>query len=89
MKTKTLVLYAYFECKQFCVRHFKYFTRVGINEIDDTDFLIIVNGNCTYCETKEFMDKLIFKNVKIIYKKNVGYDFGGWSYGILHAKILE
>lgn len=57
----------------------KYFFDRCIYESPDVDFLIICNDT-----TIHFENRLpAFSNIKILKRDNIGFDFGGWSDGIL------
>jgi hypothetical protein len=67
---KSLVLYTFHDytpCVDFFIRH-------GIIESEKYDYLIIINS--------DYSLKLPQRNVKIINRENLGFDFGAWSHGL-------
>lgn len=68
---KTLVLYVH----HLQTERTNYFVENAIFIADDTDFLVISNG----CNPPPNLPS----HVEHITVPNVGYDFGGWSHGIL------
>lgn len=69
MTPRLLVLYHYFEKDEIYKENFEYFLRHGI--LDNVDYLVIVNGQCTASLVKR-------DNVKYMGRANVGFDFGGY-----------
>jgi hypothetical protein len=69
---KTLVLYVFHEYNDLV----KKFIDKAIFKDDNIDFMIICN-NLTF-KIDNLPEYIIYKN-----RENVGYDFGGWSYGLL------
>jgi hypothetical protein len=69
---KTLVLYVFHEYNDLV----KKFIDKAIFKDDNIDFMIICN-NLTF-KIDNLPDYVIYKN-----RENVGFDFGGWSYGLL------
>ena len=69
---KTLVLYVFHEYNDLV----KKFIDKAIFRDDNIDFMIICN-NLTF-KIDNLPDYVIYKN-----RENVGFDFGGWSYGLL------
>ena len=74
----TLVLYVFHEYNEIV----KHFINKAIFKDDKVDFLLICNN-----ENKIEIDKPDY--VKIIYRKNEGYDFGGWSYGLITNNLYK
>tara|TARA_B100001057_G_scaffold500170_2_gene613870 strand:- start:5364 stop:6170 length:807 start_codon:yes stop_codon:yes gene_type:complete len=70
---KILVLYVFHEYND----RVKAFIRDNIFEDENIDFLIISNDKNIKFSVPDF------KNVSVIKRYNVGYDFGGWSEGLL------
>lgn len=71
---KCLVLYLFHIFNE----RVKYFFEHAIFQDENVDFIIICN------DTKQNYDNIIPSCVKkIIYRENIGYDFGGWSEAIL------
>jgi hypothetical protein len=71
-KTKdTLVLYTFHEINN----NVKYFINQGIFKDDSIDFIMICNNETLKIDVPDY--------VKFINRKNIGYDFGGWSEGLL------
>lgn len=78
---KTLISYAYYETMQ-SIYNLKYFIEKGIQEREDIDYIIVINGfNCQVNIPK-------YKNCKIISRENKGYDFGA-HYASLKSINLE
>jgi hypothetical protein len=69
---KTLVLYVFHEYNDLV----KKFIDKAIFRDDNIDFMIICN-NLTF-KIDNLPDYVIYKN-----RENIGFDFGGWSYGLL------
>jgi len=72
---RKLILYLFHEMNI----NVEYFLKNGIYEKEDTDFLIIVNDPCIKLDIYDLQNK---KNVFILYRKNLGFDFGGWHDGL-------
>lgn len=70
---KTLVLYVFHEFNY----RVNYFIHNSIFKHPLVDFIIISNG---YNDEK--LREIVPEYVKIIIRKNLGYDFGGWSRGL-------
>jgi len=68
---RTLVTYA---CNEYNDR-IDFFIKHGIFEADDVDFLFVINNTTLKLDVPPF--------VKVMNRDNTGYDFGGWSYGLL------
>ena len=69
---KTLVLYVFHEYNDLV----QSFINKAIFKDDNIDFMIICN-NLNY-KLDNLPDYVIYKN-----RENIGFDFGGWSYGLL------
>ena len=69
---KTLVLYVFHEYNE----RIKSFIEKAIFKDDNIDFMIICNN--LYYKVENLPDYVIYKN-----RNNIGFDFGGWSYGLL------
>ena len=74
---KTLVLYL-FHTYNYNV---EYFIRYGIFYDKYVDFIIIINDENIQIDVPTY--------VKVINRKNVGYDFGGWSDGLLINNLYK
>ena len=72
---KTLVLFVFHEYNSR-VRHF---IENAIYKGKNVKFMIIWN-----CNGGLPPDVTIPKYVEILFRKNIGYDFGGWSHGLFH-----
>jgi hypothetical protein len=72
-KNKYVCLYVYYEKNDDYRNNFVFFLNNGI--LDYVDYYFIINGihSITIPERN---------NIKVIYRQNIGYDFGGWSYGL-------
>ena len=75
---KTLVLYVYHEYSE----RVKNFIEKAIFKDDNIDFMIICNN--LYHKIEDLPDYVIYKN-----RNNIGFDFGGWSYGLLHNNFYK
>ena len=69
---KTLVLYVFHEYNELV----KNFIDKAIFKDDNIDFMIICNN--LYYKLENLPDYVIYKN-----RNNIGFDFGGWSHGLL------
>lgn len=67
-----VILYAYCESNLDAPINLKYFLNHGLI---DCDIYLIVNGTCSLDLTK-------YPQLKVYYRPNTGYDFGGWIYGL-------
>ena len=74
---KTLVLYAFHEDNY----NVKYFIKNGIFKSSNVDFILICNNETLKVDCPKY--------VKYINRKNVGYDFGGWSEGLLTNNLYK
>jgi len=74
---KTLVLYLYHEYHE----RVEYFIKHAIFLDPDVDFMIINNGSETDPEIPDYV--MYFKG------QNLGYDFGGWSRGLLYNDLYK
>ena len=77
---KTICIYNYFEKDDSYKQNCKYFLKHGLN--DASDFLFIVNGESTL----EFPQK---KNIAVIYRENIGYDFMAWAHALNRINIMN
>jgi hypothetical protein len=73
----TLVLYTFHEFN----KNVEYFINNGIFNNDSVDFIIICNN--------EDIEIKVPNYVKVINRKNIGYDFGGWSEGLLTNNLYK
>ena len=80
-KPKLLVLYV-FHIYNERVRHF---INKCIFEDDDVDFVIISNDKANI----NMFNVPNFKNVRRLFRDNIGYDFGGWSDALLSTNLYE
>lgn len=80
-KPKLLVLYV-FHIYNERVRHF---INKCIFEDDDVDFVIISNDKTNI----NVVNVPNFKNVRCLFRDNIGYDFGGWSDALLSTNLYE
>lgn len=74
---KTLVLYVFHIYND----RVKYFIKNAIFNDENIDFIIISNNKNYKIE--------IPKYVKILYRENIGYDFGGWSDALLENDLYK
>lgn len=70
---KTLVLYVFHILND----RVRYFINKAVFKDDSVDFLFISNNK------QISMDGLLPSYVQVIYRDNIGYDFGGWSDALL------
>lgn len=80
IQKKILITYVYFENKR-SLSNLNYFLKNGVFDSDNVQYNFIIKGNnCS----------VIFPNYKNIFKffmKNVGYDFGGYTYSIQNINL--
>ena len=76
-KNKICCFYAYFEKNKLYKNNFDYFLKNGI--LNHVNYIIIINGKYTIKIPK-------INNIKILLRKNIGYDFGAYSYAIKKLK---
>ena len=79
---KILVLYVYHVYNN----RVKRFIQKSIFYDDNVDFIIISNTNN---KNSNNVINIVNKNVKILFRENVGYDFGGWSDALLEDNLYE
>jgi hypothetical protein len=82
MSKKTLVLYVFHIFNE----RVEYFINNCIFYDDNTDFIIISNS---LEKIDKFTNIKIPSYVKVIYRENIGYDFGGWSEAILTNNLYK
>jgi hypothetical protein len=75
-KTKTLVLYAYFEKNDFYIKTLKFFIEIGVEESSQVDYLFIIQGGSVSVELPAF------RNVRVLKRPNDCFDFGAYGAGI-------
>ena len=73
-----VVLYVYYEKNNEYKFNFKYFLENAI--LDNIDYYIIINGICTV----QIPNK---PNINILFRQNLGFDFGAFSYAIEKIQI--
>lgn len=74
---RTLVLYVFHEYNM----RVDYFIKNAIFEDSDVDFMIVCNNlNLRF---------VVPQYVTVLFRKNIGYDFGAWSYGLLHEDTYK
>ena len=78
---KILVLYVF----HIYNKRVEHFIKNSIFDDENIDFIIISNNINKNEEIEKNIEK--FKNTKIIYRENIGFDFGGWSYAILKDNL--
>ena len=76
MNNTICCLYCYYEKNDEYQNNFNYFMNNGI--LSKVDYYIIINGPCTL----DINNISKNNNIKIINKKNEGYDFGAYSYAL-------
>jgi hypothetical protein len=77
---KVLVLYVF----HIYNNRVKNFIKKCIFNDENTDFILISNNKNNIID-----DILLPDNVKILYRDNIGYDFGGWSDALLTNNLYE
>jgi len=75
MTNKILVTYVYYETNK-SLENLNFFIKNGVFNNDNVQYNFIVKGQ--KCSV-EFPD---YKNIKLYYTENEGYDFGGYTYSI-------
>ena len=80
INTMLLVLYVFSEYNE----RVKQFLKNCIFYDEKTDFIIIINN-----PNANLTIPANLKNVKVIIRNNIGYDFGGWSHALLKDKLYE
>jgi hypothetical protein len=77
---KTLVLYVFHVYNS----RVQYFFKNAIFSSNEVDFLII-------CNSLDVCDSVFpsGENIKVLKRENYGYDFGGWSYGLLKDNLYK
>ena len=69
--------YTYYEKDASYKNNFEYFLKNGI--LDKVDYYIIINGKSSVTINSK-------PNIKVLYRENKGYDFGGYSYALKQLK---
>jgi len=77
MTKKLLVLYVFHEYNA----NVEYFIKNAIYYDENVDFIMIANNKNVKYECPNY--------VKRLYRDNIGYDFGGWSEGILKDDLYK
>lgn len=79
---RSLCIYAYFEKNNEYRNNLRYFLQHGVNA--ESDFVFVLNGPCSVDIPKA-------RNVAVMQRENVGYDFGAYSSAIrrLPSEILD
>lgn len=72
-RVRNIVIYAYYEKNHEYKKNLEYFLQKGV--FPDMHYLIVVNGKCT-------VSLPLPPNVRMVYRKNKGFDFGGFSHGL-------
>jgi len=75
---KTLILYVFHEFNN----RVQYFIENGIFKSENYTFLVIING-----DNKQIIN--LPEYVKILKRDNIGFDFGGWSDGLLNDDLYK
>jgi len=76
MKTRTLVIYVYHVIN----KNVLHFIQNALFEDESVTFLFVINSPIKIS---------LPSYVKIINRPNIGYDFGGWSYGLLTDQLYK
>jgi hypothetical protein len=77
---KLLVLYVFHQYNDRVDNFFKH----SIFYDKNIDFLLICNDKSVNID-----DKITHYNVSVFYRDNLGYDFGGWSDGLLTNNLYK
>jgi hypothetical protein len=72
-RVSNIVIYAYYEKNDEYKKNLEYFLQKGV--FPDMHYLIVVNGKCT-------VSLPLPPNVRMVYRKNKGFDFGGFAHGL-------
>jgi hypothetical protein len=75
--SKTLVLYVFHVYNT----RVKYFINNCIFKDENVDFIIISNDKTNAFEAPDY--------IKVLFRENIGYDFGGWSDALLTNNLYE
>jgi hypothetical protein len=78
MSIRTLVVYTYYVSPSSDY-NLSFFLKIEVQERPDVDYIIVVNGHLS--ETIQFP---YYPNVKVIYRLNQGFDYGGHSAALMH-----
>ena len=70
---KLCCIYAYYEKDELYKDNFLYFLNNAI--LDEIDYYLVINGECSLSIPKR-------NNIHIIFRENLGYDFGAYSHVI-------
>jgi lipopolysaccharide biosynthesis protein len=82
-KNKDAIFYSYFEKNELYKENFIYFLKHVVKPLHKSaDIYIIINGECS-------VPLPDLPNVRIIRRKNEGYDFGAYSHCITHHVVNE
>lgn len=73
---RTLVIYVFHQLNDRVEGFFK-----AIFKDEDIDFLVVCNSKSIHLSLPDY--------VKVLYRENIGYDFGGWSDGILTNDLYK
>ena len=71
---KTLVLYVFHQYNE----RVEHFMKHAVFKDENVDFIFISNG-----------DPIEIPGINIIYRENIGYDFGGWSHALLTNNLYK
>ena len=73
---RTLVIYVFHQLNDRVENFFK-----AIFKDDDVHFLIVCNSQSIKLSLPDY--------IKVLYRENIGYDFGGWSVGVLTNDLYK
>ena len=73
---RTLVIYVFHQLNDRVEQFLK-----TIFKDEDIDFLVVCNSKSIHLSLPDY--------VKVLYRENIGYDFGGWSDGILTNDLYK
>lgn len=79
--TRTLCVFAYFEKDDTYRTNLQFFLTHGIH--DGMDYVIVINGAMTRTMIPDR------SNVRILWRRNTGYDFGAYQYALDHTEIEQ
>ncbi len=77
-----LVLYAYYETDN-SMESLKFFIKNGVTDNKDVTFLFIINND------KLSVSIPNYKNVHVLKRQNIGYDYGAWSNALDKVKLND
>lgn len=77
-----LILYSYFE-QENSKKNLEFFLKNAVFDKPNYHYFIVINGDVCSVNLKET------KNLKILKRKNEGFDFGGWGHSLKNINVEE